>query len=362
MAFVTGMFLIDAPASALNNLGQIPGSRTDNTVGVKIIPTREGGYPYVSAQAFRYWLRRTLEQGEWGWVAAPVYREEKVAYTDANPLKYWDDDLFGYMRAPSKRGSAKAAREGDKSRAGETPTKETVTRVSPFRVSTLVSLAPTGVVDDFGVMSRQDGDPVPHEHQFYRATLKGLFSLDLHAVGTFTYRQKTGFLNLDEEREKEAKEKGLEHLAEEKAYRLPLPERIKRVTALFEGLAHLDGGGKQAIHYTDVSPDLVILAVTKGGNHMFGHLVEADARHRPVIKLEALREALEVFANDILSEVYLGWTQGYLDDQRNHFTAALSESGILANFKDQIRILHPRHAFQEMVAAFKHEENKNWLS
>ena len=85
MSFVTGLMLIDAPASALNNLGSIPGARTDNTVGVKVIRTKEGEYPYVSAQAFRYWLRTTLENANLGWQAAPIYREKKVAYTDANP-------------------------------------------------------------------------------------------------------------------------------------------------------------------------------------------------------------------------------------------------------------------------------------
>ncbi len=107
MAFATGLMLIDAPASALNNLGSVPGARTDNTVGVKMIRTPQGAYPYVSAQSFRYWLRTTLDAGEFDWVPAPIYREEKVAYTDANPIEYWDDDLFGYMRAPSKRTSAK---------------------------------------------------------------------------------------------------------------------------------------------------------------------------------------------------------------------------------------------------------------
>ena len=63
MAFVTGLLLIEAPASALNNLGNIPGARTDNTVGVKMIRTPQGAYPYVSAQAFRYWLRATLGDG-----------------------------------------------------------------------------------------------------------------------------------------------------------------------------------------------------------------------------------------------------------------------------------------------------------
>src|SRR6266496_6462650 len=198
MAFVTGLFLIDAPASALNNLGAIPGEREDNTAGVKVIKTKEGYFPYVSAQAFRYWLRTTLQERVPTWKAAPIYREEKVAYTDANPLLYWDDDLFGYMRAPSKKETAKAKREADTSRAGETETTDTITRVSPFRVSTLVSLAPVTPTNDFGTMSRHEGNPVPHEHQFYRATLKGLFSLDLSACGTFSYRNKTGFRNLDD--------------------------------------------------------------------------------------------------------------------------------------------------------------------
>jgi CRISPR-associated protein Cst2 len=51
MAFMTGMMLIEAPASALNNAGQEEGARTDNTIAVKRIRTRAGDYPYVSAQA-----------------------------------------------------------------------------------------------------------------------------------------------------------------------------------------------------------------------------------------------------------------------------------------------------------------------
>lgn len=362
MAFITGMFLIDAPASALNNLGQIPGARTDNTVGVKLIRTREGPYPYVSAQAFRYWLRRTLEQGPWGWQAAPIYREEKVAYTDANPILYWDDDLFGYMRAPSKRASAVAAREADESRIDETPTAETVTRASPFRVSTLVSIAPVSIVDDFGVMARHEGDPVPHEHQFYRATLQGLFSLDLHAAGTFSYRSKTGFLNLDDVRVQMARKEGLEPLEHEKAYRLPTQARIQRISALLEGLAHLEGGAKQALHYTDVSPDLVFLAVTRGGNHIFGHVVGANERHQPIVKINALRQTLDVFADDILSDVYVGWVHGYLDGERSRFEAALSDDGPLAAWAGRIQISHPRQAFQAVVQALQDDAHGDWLA
>lgn len=361
MSFVTGLFLIDAPASALNNLGSIPGARTDNTVGVKLIRARDGAYPYVSAQAFRYWLRTTLEQANLGWEAAPIYREKKVAYTDANPILYWDDDLFGYMRAPSKKAEAVKAREEDESRIGETPTTETITRVSPFRVSTLVSIAPVSITEDFGTMSRHEGDPVPHEHQFYRATLKGLFSLDLSACGSFSFRQKTGYLNLDEERINMAIEKKLEPDIPNKLYRLPAKERIKRISALFEGMAHLEGGAKQALHYTDVAPALAIMAVTRGGNHIFGHVIGATGYGLPEIKHEALLEALTVFADDLLSDVYLGWTAGYLDDERARFEKALDDGGALADFAGRIHISHPREAYLALADDLKKTENLGWL-
>lgn len=350
MTFVTGLLLIDAPAAALNNLGNIPGDRYDNTVGVKMIRVKDdGAYPYVSAQAFRYWLRTTLENGESGWKSAPMYREDKIAYTDANPIEYWDDDLFGYMRAPSQKESAKKLRE-EHMRVNETPTSETITRVAPFRVSTLVSIAPVNITEDFGVMSRHEGDPVPHVHQFYRTTLKGLFSLNLRASGRFSYRDKTGFRNLDDERIKRAKEKKLDHNENEKIYSLSMPERIQRITALFEGMAKLEGGAKQTLHYTDVAPALVILAITKGGNHIFGHVVGAN-KGLPEIRVDALNEALTVFKDDILSPVYVGWVKGYLDEERAKFEA-------FAQGKN-IQIGHPREMYQTLIQDIK--KNEAWL-
>ncbi len=359
MAFVTGLLIIDAPASALNNLGKIEGAMTDNATGVKFIRTREGAYPYVSAQAFRYWLRRTLENGEWGWQAAPIYREQKIAYTDANPIRYWDDDLLGYMRAPSKKASAVEARQADDSRADETPTAETVTRVSPLRTSTLVSIAPVSLTQDFGVMARHEGDPVPHEHQFYKATLRGLLSLDLSAAGTFSHVSRSGYQNLDQVRVEEAKAKGLQAIDGAKAFRLPLGERLTRIGALLDALAHLDGGAKQTMHYTDVSPDIAFAAVTKGGNHIFGHVVGADALQRPIVKIEALKEALTVFADDILSKVYVGWVQGYLDEERARLEQALQTGGALEGWRGRMIIRHPRDAWAALVAELR--ANPGWL-
>lgn len=359
MAHLTGLWLIDAPASALNNLGQVEGGRTDNVVGVKHIRTKAGAFPYVSAQAFRYWLRTTLEQHVPEWQASPVFREQKIAYTDANPLEFWDDDLFGYMRAPSKRTDAKQAREAAAAE-GQTPAETELTRISPFKVGTLVSIAPVTITEDFGVMARQEGDPVPHEHQFYRTTLKGLFALDFHSCGTFWHRYKTGYRNLDNVRKHQAEEMGLEPFDHEQAYRLPLEQRIARVAALLKGLSRLEGGAMQTLHYTPVAPSWFVMAVTAGGNNIFQHVISADVKGLPLVNTAALSETLCVHANQLLSPVYLGWVRGYLDEQREGTQAALEA---LDSREDRPKVTvvldHPRRVFERLIEDLK--AHPEWL-
>lgn len=344
MSFITGMMLIDAPASALNNSGEaIQGARTDNTSSVKYIQTNKGMYPYVTAQAIRYWLRNTLEQTpELEWKPSIVYREDKVAYTDANPIEYWDDDLLGYMRAPSR--SKKGARADDALFAKLTPMEEDakgnpkpVTRAAPMRVSTFVSIAPVAITTDFGVMARQEGDPAPYEHQFYRATLHGLFSIDLNMAGKFYYRRRTGFQNLDQVRVALAEKRGLAHLPDEFAYRLPQAERIRRVRSLLLGLGRLQGGAKQTLHYTDVTPAVTILAFTKGGNHPFNYLF-TEKRGTPTFSEDVFVNAVLDARDDLLSPVFIGWKHGYLPEEREK-AQKLSVDGVTITFGS------PREAF-----------------
>jgi CRISPR-associated protein Cst2 len=362
MSFVTGLMLIDAPASALNNRGEPEVAKQyENEVAVKAIYSGGNVYPYVSAQAFRYWLRLTLEKLAPDWKMSPVYRDGKIAYTDANPLDWWDDDLLGYMRAPGS--GSKKTRDVDPAYQQLTPLdskEQALTRVSPFRVSTLVAIAPAHIVKDWESMTRLEGDPIPYVSQFYRATLKGLFSLDLNACGTFSYIDKTGFRNLDDVRKKLAEERGLTHLNDEKSYRLSDEERLRRVTTLFEAMAQLEGGAKQTLHYTDVSPVLTILAVTKGGNHIFGHTIGAK-RDTPVLNLNALQEVLTVFEGEILSPVYVGWVKGYLDEERAKLEQALAAGGPLATFAGKVKISHPREAFKSLVEEIQRQENLGWL-
>ncbi|QXD14022.1 type I-B CRISPR-associated protein Cas7/Cst2/DevR [Rhodocaloribacter litoris] len=355
MAFIAGIQVIHAPASALNNAGMQPGNTTENAVVVKALRINGRSYPYVSAQAYRYWLRRTLEQLQpEGWTVAPIFREKKVAYTDANPIEYADDDVFGYMRAPGKSVEAADSRAAF---ADATETKETVTRVSPFRVGTLVAISDE-LVQDFGTMSRHEGDPVPHEHQFYRTSLKGMFSIDLGQIGVFTYENRTGFLNLDEVRRQLAETRGLAHDEANRAYRLPDEVRLQRIRALLSAMPVVDGGAKHALHYTDVNPVVVIMAVVRGGNNPFYYTIDGDRQGlaRPV--LEAFQEIGEVWGDQILSPLYIGWVEGYASEGRQELEQNLET--LQQAYPHGVVLGHPRRVFARLAEEL--ERHPEWLA
>jgi len=336
MSFLTGIYAIHAPASALNN-GEGSG---DIKAQVKAIRVQNREYPYVAAQAMRYWLRATMERREPDRAKSPVYRPKggkQQAYTAGDPIQYWDDDLLGYMRAEKAEPKARRGRKSDETE--ETPeiaekSDGTLTRVGAFRTGTLVASAPAEIVADFGTMARGEGHPILHGHEFYRALLVGQFSIDLSAVGTFTYVDSSGKRNLGAEGRVRAEALGLEHLPERFAYRLPFEERAGRVAALLRSFARLEGGAKQSLHLTDVSPGFVCMAVLQGGNNPFGLLVAPTAL--PELHAEALREVFTAYGEDFQSPLYAGLRQGLMDSSR----ALLAEQSFA--------VRHPRAAFDQV--------------
>jgi CRISPR-associated protein Cst2 len=309
---VVGFILVDAPHSALNNAGADAGDRTDNIVRVKSIRRGRKVYPYVSGQALRYWWRDTLEK-KYDWKMSPIERQKKIAFTSANPIKYDDDDVFGYMRALK-------AKEGG-----------TVTRISPLKNSPLISVIGQTPTQDFGVMARHEGDPVPYEHEFYSTVLKGLFSLDLDSLGVFYTNEKTGYRNMYPQLEEEAEEKGLVKDEESGKWSMPNDTRIKRAKDVLKALPYIQGGAKQTSHLTDVSPKFVILAAIDGGNHIFMNITKEEDGDA-IIDTEALKDVLIEYSDCLLTDVYIGRRKGFMDNLESDINK-LTEENLIGNRK-----------------------------
>ena len=296
---VIGLVLIDAPHSALNNAGTEASQATENIVVVKTLRKGNQIYPYVSGQAWRNWWRTTLEDGFSNWCVSPITRSGKgktqVVYTEASPVEYDDDDVFGYMRAPRGKG------------------EETVTRISPLKNSPLISIEPQRPTDDFGVMARQKDFPAIHEHQFYSCALKGIFSLDLDAVGAFWNVNKTGYQNILDSYIPVIEEAGGQQAEENTPWILPQDIRLRRCQQTLEALPFLSGGAKLTSHLTDVTPKLIILSVLNGGNHPFMNvMVERDGQGE--LSIAALQQVIADYEGRFLDSIYIGRREGFMDE------------------------------------------------
>ncbi|UED86301.1 type I-B CRISPR-associated protein Cas7/Cst2/DevR [Streptomyces profundus] len=347
MAYLAGKMVLSVRAAAPNN-----GRGEPTKAKVKTVRTHEGTFPYVSAQAVRRWLRESMV--EMGSVPSPVTRVGKAqnkaqkANTEANPARYADDDLFGYMKAGPKGDS-----------------EATTLRDSPFMLGTLLSVAPTRVTDDFGVMARGVSEPVLHEHEFFTADLAAPFLLDLPRVGTFTLPTKTGvgrpnYLSQEAALQvAEAASAGASSVTfrDQPAVRLPLAERRERAALLLEAMAQLSGGAKQALHYGDRVPDLLVLVPFKGGVNPLAHVVDGEPGRGLRVRGDVLLAELEAWEGEWLSPVRVGWRPGFADDQRETFERHCKEK-IEAG---EIVIGHPRTVLRDLAAELRDGELDMWF-
>lgn len=311
---VQGLILLDVDVVALNNAGKSTMSNFDNAVATKTIYKNGKSYVYVSGQAFRCWWRDTLQKNL-DWKLSPITREDKIAFTNANPIIFPDDDVFGYMRAASETVK-------DEKTQKEKKVNVTVTRISPLKNSAIISVAAVRPVENWSSMARQEGDSVPYGKQEYSAIMKGMFSLDLSMVGTFSNYNKTGFQNLSEKLKKDALECGgveIEdaYVTNHKLVQMPIEIRKQRASDTIQALKTISGGAMQTNNMGDVTPKFIILATTSTGNHPFSHVVKTDGEKDEVAKLNisGIREVLNEYKDIFVGKVFIGKRSGFFDDE-----------------------------------------------
>ncbi|WP_461013710.1 type I-B CRISPR-associated protein Cas7/Cst2/DevR [Streptomyces daliensis] len=335
MAYLAGKMVLAIEAGAPNN-----GRGEETKAKVKFARVRGRVHPYISAQAARRWVRDGMV--ELGSSASPVQRVGKPqgkaqkANTAANPAKYPDDDLFGYMRAGAKKDDA-----------------ATTLRDSPFMLGTLMSVEPARPTEDFGVMARGVVEPVLHGHEFYTADLAAPFLLDVPRIGTFTMPDSNGagrpnYLSQEQALQvAEAVKTGAKAVEFRSlpAVRLPIAERRARAALLLESLAHLSGGAKQALHYGDRVPSLIVLVPFKGGINPLANFIDGVEGSGLRVRGEVLRAELEAWDGEWEAPVRVGWRPGFRDDLREAF-AKTCQSEIDAG---QIVIDHPRTVLRTLA-------------
>lgn len=337
MSFLVGKIVLDVVAGAPNN-----GEGDDNTGRIKKLRVGREEYPYVSAQAFRRWVRDSLPLEESRSAVTRIGKGTKQqAYTAGRPDRHLDDDLFGYMVAVKK---------------------ENYQRDTVLATGTLVSVVPQRPTMDFGTMSRDfpvGEHPVIHSHELYSATLAGDLLLDLPRAGVFETDGNGLRVAISQTVAEEAQAAGAEAttLRGTAAVRLPLAERRRRIATLLQTLAAVRGGAKQALHYGDRTPSLVLLAPLKGGVNPFTRVLGARDG-KPVFLPDVLREELHAWSDELEDgPVLLGWAPGFLGEQREQVR------GELKDLIDEGRLLleHPRVLLNQLAEQIQQGDHDAWF-
>ena len=247
----------------------------DNITVVKKITLPNGGeLPYISGQAIRHYIREKWQ--EMGLEISPVTQQKtaagRAASSQWDPIKYIDDDLFGFLLA---------AADGRK-------------RTSPVRVSPAIGFFPFQDDRDLGVRITEEGkkDPnrmmPPFETEIYYNYFRSNVLIELDRIGIFkddSYGKANPPSNIDK------KEKG------------------KRIEALLNALRDLWGGGKQARFLTDISPKLVLYTRQTSKKPIFLERLEMESEDE-TIKESCIIRTLEDEAH-IVEKMIMGVADGF---------------------------------------------------
>lgn len=320
---VQGFVLLDVDVVALNNAGKSTNTLNDNGIATKTIIKNGRRYVYVSGQAWRYWWREALQKNQ-AWKLSPITREAKIAFTNANPIEFADDDMFGYMRAATEIIADEKGKEKS--------VNITVTRTSPLKNSAIVSVASTSPVENWSSMSRQEGDAVPYFKQEYSAIMKGMFSINVNMVGTFSNYNRTGYMNLSQKLREEAISKGAIEIEDpfvekQKLIRLPKEVRERRIIDTIQALKYISGGAMQTNNMGDVTPKFIILATTNTGNHPFSHVAKSKGDRDDVacLDIEGIKEVLNEYRDTFIGKVFIGKRTGFMNDDSDNLKALATE-------------------------------------
>lgn len=321
-----GFVLIDVDVAALNNAGKSKTTNLDNGVATKKITKNGRKYVYVSGQAWRYWWRDTLQRS-FNWSLSPITRDKKIAFTEADPIQYPDDDIFGYMKAAKGEVVDKSGEVVKDGKGNAKLENITVTRVSPLKNSALVAVTATITEENWSSMSRQDGDAVPYTKEEYSTIMKGMFALDLEQVGTFATYNKTGFKNLTESLKEKALKNGAttvdddfvkkENGKPQQLVRMESSIRNKRAVETIKTLKFISGGAMQTDNMADVTPKFIILSTMTTGNHPFSHVaVNSGAFNQNfVLNISGLEEVLNDYKDQFEGNIFIGARSGFLDNE-----------------------------------------------
>ena len=261
---ITITFLTKVTFASLNGADK----DVDNINPIKKITLSNGQQlPYMSAQALRRAIRDRLEEMGEPVSQVTVGTKKAPAATSCDPVKYIDDDLFGYMKADKKK---------------------TNQRTSPVRVDAMIAMSSYQGDLDFGTnyQSREEGgDPNIFESEIHSGMYRGTILIELDRIGSGRVIEGKPYDGSDF-----------------------IDNNIKasRVHKLIDAIQSLWSSGRQSRFLSDISPKFIAAAWMNAKNPVFLEAVDFRDGQVNVAGLETVVSDYGDFIEDHVFAVQVG--------------------------------------------------------
>lgn len=238
-------------------------------------------YVRISGQSYKRQLRELIaEIAGTDRVSSrekPVVKDEKgrsqktVIVSEGNPVRYIDDDLFGYMLADSRK------------------------RVAPVRTNGMISLFPYQEDRDFGVA--YNPDPKAKEHNIFETeistnVMRGNVFIELDRIGVFSASELNGLEGDDA-----------------KTTALTKGEVEDRLRILLTAVLDYYGGAHLSRFFTKAYPEAVAVVILKRKIPVIGEGLRVLPGYRDGRKMSidvgAIRERYDTF-EDYIDSMLIG--------------------------------------------------------
>jgi len=195
-------------------------------------------YPYISGQSISRMVSERMK--DLGFQSSPKSMDSgknKSPFTTAcDPIKFADDDLFGYMDA-----------------------KNGVSRTSPIRVSPAIALFPYNYDRDLGIQNNSD---IHQNHRMYETEVSSnwlsytvLIEVDRIGRGELEVKNGNDFGN----------------------WEISTEDRINRLKGVLQSFLYMWGGGKQSRLLTNESPIALAISMQSVKNPIWLGRFKIDA-------------------------------------------------------------------------------------
>mgnify|MGYP005835708927 CR=1 FL=1 len=227
-------------------------------------------YVRVSGQSLKFQLKQILKDIVGNDHISPVTKrkgergEGQVLVSVGDPIKYIDDDIFGYMLAG----------------------KPTLKRTAPVRSNGMISIFPYQEDRDFGVRYDPSGaeEHNIHETEISTNIMRGNFFIETDRVGVFVEGEI------------------------EKATTLNEIEREKRIKSLFEAIFTYYGGGHLTRFFTKSYPEAMIVVMLNRKIPVIGDNFRIKQEYKDgkyVMDVPLIKEVLGTF-DEYINRTYIG--------------------------------------------------------